>query len=207
MVHEQSKFPLSASNKNKEAEKRLLQKIAEGDRIAYTQMYTQYLPKIYQFIYRFTHQSKEITEEIVQDVFLSIWEKKETLVAVQNFDSYVFKIAKNKVLNSIKHQAFKDHLHQSFSQTLDTKHVNTESSIVYAEYHQTAIDAIKNLPEKRRIVFLLSTQVGLSLDEIAQKLGISKSRVKQQLYEAKDYIKQYLHKNAEWLIAIAIYFK
>ena len=182
----------------------LLQKVSQGDRAAYTLLYTRYLPILYQYFYKFTNQSHETTEEILQEVFLVIWEKKETLVAVKSFEGYVYTIAKNKLLNLVKHQDFKKRLHHNFGTTIDSSHTSTEKNLLYAEYHKTALKAIDNLPEKRKEIFLLSTQGGLSLDEIADKLGISKSRVKQQLYTAKDYIKKYLHKNAEWLIVLLL---
>ncbi|MFP5041874.1 RNA polymerase sigma factor [Parasediminibacterium sp. JCM 36343] len=188
-------------------ERLLLQQVSQGSREAYTTLYSHYLPILYKYIYRFTRQSHETTEEILQEVFLIIWEKKETLVAVNSFEKYVYKIAKNKLLNLIKHQDFKKRLHQNFGHTQDSAHTNTEKHLQYAEYHATALKAINNLPEKRREVFLLSTQGGLSLDEIAGQLAISKSRVKQQLYTAKEYIKQYLHDNAEWLIVALFYAK
>ncbi len=182
----------------------LLQLVAQGDREAFSKLYVHYLPILYHYIYRFTKQSKEITEEILQDVFLIIWEKKEVLIAVNSFEKYVYTIAKNKLLNLLKHQDFKNKLHLNFSASKDLFESNTEKGILYDEYHKIALQAIDKLPEKRKEVFLLSTQGGLSLDEIASHLGISKSRVKQQLYSAKDYIKKYLTENAEWLLVLIL---
>jgi len=185
----------------------LLQKVAQGDRMAYSTLYQRYISGLYDYIFRFTKQSKELTEEIVQEVFLSIWEKKENLVAVQNFDSYLYRIAKNKLLNLLKHQAYKQQLHIMFGNTIDAVDNKTENALAYTEYLKTAKRAINQLPEKRRMIFLLSTQHGLSLDEIAEQMQLSKSMVKKHLYTAKEYIKQYLQDNAEWLLTIAILIK
>lgn len=185
----------------------LLQKISQGDRAAYTTLYQQYLPGLYQYVFSFTKQSKELTEEIIQEVFLSIWEKKENLLAVQTFDSYLYRIAKNKLLNLLKHQEHKQQLHTSFGNTQSFVENKTENNLAYREYLKTAQLAINRLPEKRRIVFLLSTEQGLSLDEIAVQMNISKSMVKKQLYAAREYIKQYLQDNAEWLLTIIILVK
>lgn len=188
-------------------ERLLLQKIAQGDRVAYTILYQQYLPGLYQYIFSFTKQSKELTEEIIQEVFLSIWEKKETLLAVQTFDSYLYRIAKNKLLNFLKHQEHKQQLHISFGNSQSLVENKIENNLAYNEYLKTAKRAIDKLPPKRRLVFLLSTEQGLSLDEIAEQMQISKSMVKKQLYAAREYIKQYLQDNAEWFLTIAILIK
>ena len=182
-----------------EGEVELLQRVSIGDRNAYAQLYTHYLPKLYHYLYRFTKQSHETTEEIVQEVFLTIWEKRETLIGINSFERYLYITSKHKVLNLLKHEDYKNKLHISFCRTQDSAHSNTEKGILYDEYHKIALQAINNLPVKRKEVFLLSTQEELSLDEIAKHLGISKSRVKQQLYEGKNYIKKFLHKNSGWL--------
>lgn len=187
-----------------EREAELLLSVSKGDRGAYTQLYAHYLPKLYQFIYRFTKQSQETTEEILQEVFLTVWEKRATLITVNSFEKYIYTISKNKFLNLLKHEQYKNKLHFSFGSTREQSNNNTEKGILYEEYHKIALRAIDNLPEKRKEVFLLSTQDELSLDEIAKRLDISKSRVKQQLYEGKNYIKNYLNKNAGWLTVLII---
>ncbi len=185
----------------------LLQKIAQGDRAAYTTLYQHYLPSLYQYIFRFTKQSKELTEEIIQEVFLSIWEKKENLLAVKSFDSYLYRIAKNKLLNLLKHQEYKQQLHTTFGEIQTNTENKIEYNLAYNDYLKIAQRAIDKLPTKRRLVFLLSTQQGLSLDEIAEQMHISKSMVKKHLYAAREYIKQYLQDNAEWLLTISLLIK
>jgi len=192
-------IPNSFSN---EDEKLLLQKISEGDRKAYAILHSRYQPTLYQYILRFTNQSKSITEEIVQEIFIHIWEKRTTLLAIRNFDAYLKKAAKNKLLNHLKHHEFKERLHQQFSNRLSVSKSLVEEDALYNDYHKIALHAIQQLPEKRKLIFLLSTEEDLSLAEIAGLLQISKSRVKQQLYRGTAFIKDYLRKNAEWLLFI-----
>ena len=50
-------------------------------------------------------------------------------------------------------------------------------------------NAIEQLPEKRRLIFRLSRQEGLSNDEIANKLGISKKTVENQITHAIKFLR------------------
>ena len=84
-------------------EERLLRMAAQGDREAFADLYRKYLDSLYKFVYLFT-RSVGTAEEIVQEVFIRIWERHELLSEVQSFRSYLFRAAKNRMLNYIRHR-------------------------------------------------------------------------------------------------------
>jgi len=53
---------------------------------------------------------------------------------------------------------------------------------------------VKRMPEKRREIYQLSRNEGLSYKEIAQQLGISENTVDSQIRKALDYLKENLRK-------------
>jgi RNA polymerase sigma-70 factor (ECF subfamily) len=55
-------------------------------------------------------------------------------------------------------------------------------------------EALGQLTEKRKEIFLLRMEENLSLDEIAARLSISKNVVKKQLYAAIASIRDYIHR-------------
>lgn len=176
----------------------LLRALAEGDRPAYTRLYSGYLDSLTQYVFLFT-ADRAAAEEIVQDTFLRIWEKRATLGELESFKAWLFRVAKNLTINHIRREQVRTkalaHVQQqSLAQpnSLDTAH--------QADYHRiraTLREAIERLPKKRKQVFLLSTEEGLSLDEIAAHMGISKNVVKKQLYEAYDFVRDYLARHGE----------
>lgn len=181
----------------------LLQQVAAGDRKAFTQLYTGWLNNVYDYVYCFT-RSAETTEELVQEIFIKVWEHREKLTAVRSFKSYLFRIAKNSVIDHIRHQQVKHKVLQSISQQTTEAHTETEQQVYYADYYNIAREAIEQLPEKRKLIFQLSTQEGLSHDEIASRLSISKSVVKKQLYAAFDFVRQYLYQQGELSLCLLI---
>ncbi len=179
----------------------LLQLVLAGDMDAFTSLYLHYYPRLYRFIY-FINQQHEDTEEILQDVFLKIWDKRESLCSVRSFEDYLFRMAKNRLVDLVrKSQSGLKAIHhlRPVEQELNSP---TEEAVAYREYHRLAREAITRLPEKKRTVFLMSAEDGLSLDEIAARLNISRSAVKKHLHTATVQIKAYLRSNAEWTVGV-----
>jgi RNA polymerase sigma factor (sigma-70 family) len=177
----------------------LLKRISEGDWGAYTDLFKHYLPKLSQYIYPFANQSREDTEEVIQEVFLKIWEKRETLIQIRSFDNYLFRMAKNKLVDLLGKQKSIRNLHITYFESRGMSHTHPEQKLQYAEYYSMAHRAIDQLSPKLQAVFLLSSQEEMSLDDIAKKLDLPKETVKKRLYLASTSVKNYLRVNAEWL--------
>ena len=186
-------------------ESELLQQTANGDWDAYTILFNHYLPKLSQYIYPLTSQSREDTEEIIQEVFLKIWEKKESLVAIRCFDGYLFKMAKNRLLDMLAGQKKLHTKHKGYALIRPTSHQDPEQAIIYTEYYEAARTAIDSLSPKLKTVFLMSTEQDLALDEIASTLSLPKETVKKRLYLASNAIRSYLYSKTGLAKLILVY--
>ncbi|HMU46137.1 MAG TPA: RNA polymerase sigma-70 factor [Chitinophagaceae bacterium] len=178
-------------------EKGLLMQAAAGDRDAFTKLYSSHIDHAFRFIFLFT-KSKEETEEILQEVFVKIWEKRENLAGVESFKNYLFRAAKNKLISQVRHIQIR---HRVLSEIKRNKSIGIENAnyeIDYKAYYQIVQEAIEKLPPKRKLIFRMNIENGLSHDEIAEQLKVSKSFVKGQLYKSYDFVKQYLFKHGEF---------
>ena len=72
----------------------------QGHSAAFEEIYSRYWFKIYRIAFNQTG-NKEEAEELVQDVFLSIWNRRETIV-INNLDLYLVISIKNKVYDLIR---------------------------------------------------------------------------------------------------------
>lgn len=188
-------------------ERDLMDRCAGGDRDAYANLYTGYLSALMKYMFLFT-KSRELSEEIVQDVFVKIWEKKEGLLTVHSFQAYIFKTAKNQLLDHMRKEQSQSRFFTLSGPFEEACEEQADDNLIYGQYYQLAQDAINLLPEKRKQVFELKTREELSLDEIAERLAISKSVVKKQLYAATGFVKDYLRKHGEITadVVILMYF-
>lgn len=182
-------------------ERLLLQHVSDGNAQAYVQLFEKYLPLLSNFLFPFAKQCEVETEDIIQDIFLKIWEKRETLIAIRSFDRYLFRMAKTRVIDLLRHQQVKRRFRTRYAEMKEpaTPATGPEDILQYAHYNAAAQKAIDSLTPKLREVFALSTEKDLSLDEIAEKLSISKDAVKKRLYTANAAIKNYLKEYGEWL--------
>ena len=79
----------------------LLLQVAEGDEKAFSSLYYKYHHRLGIYLYQLT-SSRPFAEEILQDVFCKVWEKRDQLPAIENFQAWLFTISKNQALNSLR---------------------------------------------------------------------------------------------------------
>jgi RNA polymerase sigma-70 factor (ECF subfamily) len=85
-------------------EKELLQGVAEGNELAFGQLFHNWRDKLYFFILRIV-DSSSITEDLVQDVFVKIWVNRETLSTIENFGAYLYTMARNEAISGMRRKA------------------------------------------------------------------------------------------------------
>ncbi len=174
-------------------EKELVKKLKEGDSFAFEVLFYKYRNKIKGFAVRLVPAQVD-PEEIVQEVFVKLWLKKESVDPEKDFQSYLFSIAKNLVLDHLKSAVNRrlyfvgEHFQQDLMTDDDTENSLPEDA---EEKLQKLIDEI---PERRREIFCLSRFEGLSYKQIAEKLGISENTVDSQIRNALTFLRKEFRK-------------
>lgn len=188
-------YRMSALEHNSE-EIQLIEGLVKGDRTAYRILYSNYLYRLHQFVLPFTGNDTQQTDEIVQDVFVKIWEKRTRLGHVKSFESYLFRMAKNQLIDLLKQR--KARLTMQVQNSHEVYSTSAHENLVYEEYVKSAQAIIEELSPQRKRIFLMRTQNEMSIAEIATVLKISKSAVKKQLYESIHIVKKRLSKEHDW---------
>ena len=183
-------------------EQELLVKLAEGDEYAFEQLYLTYSPKIYSKILQLVKQT-EVAEEILQDVFVKIWEKRETLDNQKSFKSFLYTIAKNLVVDLFRRAALDRQMlekfiidHTELYYPLDNlDDPGSESKAIL----QKALDT---LPPQRKKIYTLIKLEGNSYHEVAELMGISTSTINDHVVKATKSLKAHFDKNDVLLVAL-----
>jgi RNA polymerase sigma-70 factor (ECF subfamily) len=176
-------------------EKELVEKLKGGDTFAFEVLFYKYRNKIKGFATRIVPTQID-PEEIVQEVFVKIWLSKELLDPGKNFQSYLFSIAKNLVLDHLKSAVnrrlyfVETHFQQDLLPDEETDVTHPE------ELEQQIMGLLKQIPERRREIFCLSRFDGLSYKQIAEKLGISENTVDSQIRNALSFLRKEFRKMA-----------
>ncbi|MEM6264822.1 MAG: RNA polymerase sigma-70 factor [Bacteroidota bacterium] len=164
------------------------QEIKNGNRRAFEEVFRLYYEPLCRFCLRFL-QSQEEAEEVVQDLFVAFWEKKNELELTVSIKSYLYRAARNRSLNVIKHQQVKDRY--VGETTFLMRHSYEEVSFT-SELEAAIAKGIDALPERCREIFLLSRHEGLKYREIADLLGISPKTVEVQMSKALKSLREHL---------------
>lgn len=149
----------------------LLEKMAEGKTAALEELMRRHEPRVFQFALKMV-KSSELAQEISQDVFLKIWEKRAALTTIDSLSAWLFSLAKNQSLNSLKETARRYAHEEKYAAALQEQ-IDGEAEVQYNELKKNAASLIEQLSPQRRIIFRLKVEQGLSTNEIAEKLNLS----------------------------------
>jgi len=134
------------------------------------------------------------SQDIVQQVFVSIWEKRESLAIHTSLNGLLYKAVYNACLNRIKQQKIRtNHANEVQRNSETSMQVET---IQQKELTKKIEDAIGRLPEQCARIFKMSRFDHLKYQEIADKLGLSVKTVENQMGKAlklmRENLKDYL---------------
>ncbi len=172
-------------------EKELFAALADGDEAAFRQIYHHYKKRLIPFVFKMT-RSEDTTEELVQEIFIQLWLSHASFKTVQYPTSYIFNLAANKTLNHLKKMANNASLVKQAAYYQSEWSTNTEDTIAFNESQAMINIAVDALPSQRQLIYRLSREDGVSLEEIAQRLDISRSTVKNQLGHALRTVREFL---------------
>ena len=156
---------------------------------AFESLYQVFGRKLYTFALSLCRQ-KEDAEEIVQEVFLKVWERRHLLDEDQNFDGYLYSIARNMVYNKARRRVYEFAFTEYIAATGERTACLTEEAVAYQDLLKLLEETCAALPPMRRQVFVMSRVEGKSNSEIAQLLHTSNSNIENHLNKALKAIKE-----------------
>ena len=137
---------------------------------------------------------------LVHEVFVSLWEKFDTLPSDINYKSYLYTAVRNRSLNYIRDRK----KHVMLENVAEQQLAEANDPMVAAELEREIEMAIASLPEKCRMVFELSRSEGLKYAQIAEKMEISVKTVEAQMSKALSVLRERLKEFISLLIFLFI---
>ena len=162
-----------------------ISQLVRGSYKSFTVIYEHFAPQLYSFVFNLTH-SKSRSKDIVQETFLKIWEKRDEINETLSFRSYLFTIAKNRLLNEIRDQVrnplFTDYIEVAlYDEEVDS---GVESKIDFDNFNKHVQETKQKLTLRQRQIFELNKEGGIPIKEIAEELSISEQVVRNHLSAA-----------------------
>lgn len=186
---------MSLSN-DQNADFELVTALRGGCRISFKSLYIKYSGRIYYVAKRF-RVSHEEAENVVQDVFMKIWEKKDSLNPELSFKAYIQTIAKNEMLKAIRKAALEHAQQHYLTHTPGNNSCATEEMTGFSELTTMYHEVINRLSGRRRQIFLLNRESGLSVDEIARMTELSVRTVENHIFQATRIVRNELREQMD----------
>lgn len=169
----------------------LLAEVGKGDEAAFTTLFDLYRPNIYTTALRITND-EWAAEEILQDTFVKVWINRAELRAVDNFDAWLYTVARNITYNAIKRtRKEKEHFNELAKDSITLFYPEADYKVQESEFKHILDQAIKRLPAKQQATYRLIKEQNLKREQAASELQVSPETVKWNLDQAMRSIRAY----------------
>ncbi len=175
----------------KQSDSELADKIKSGQLKAFDQLYERYSQNLYRFA-RSLLKNHEDAEEVVQEVFYRVWNKRKDLSVRKSFQSFLFTIAYNVIIDQLRKRV-KDQKYEQFLVNQAQRNlINSEDDLEFQDLKNEVEYAIYELPQKRKQIYQMSREEGLSYKEIADRKQIKIKTVENHINLALRHIRKRL---------------
>ncbi len=162
---------------------------------SYKELFNSWYTPLCRMIYRII-KNQDQTEDIVQDVYIKLWEKRDSLKINTSLKAYLYRAALNNAYTYLEKNKRYPKLSIETTDFIIPTHSNTIDDLKAAELETKINQTLLLLPPACREVFILSRQEEMSYKEIAETLEISVKTVENQMGKAlktfREELKMYI---------------
>jgi RNA polymerase sigma-70 factor, ECF subfamily len=179
------------SNKDISNELELVKSVRQGDIVAFKKIFEMYYEPLC-IAASDILGSVDMGKDAVQEVFCGIWERRENWGIEGPLKPYLYRSVCNRAITYIKKdKKYREAMERYtwFMSTDDVMGLHTDEP---DEFNSRVWKAIRKLPRRRKLIFLLHKVHGLSYREIAESLDISVKTVDNQMWQALRFLRDAL---------------
>ncbi len=164
--------------------------------VLFSGIFREHEQPLFQLATRLT-KSEQIAKDIIQDVFLKLWEHRDSLDEIVNMRAWLYRLTENRIIDFLRKAAADNRLKKNMWQQI--RQINNEAELFVAakEYSQIMQKAISSLPPQRKLIYQLNKEEGMNYQEIANELHISRHTVKNQLFTAMQSVRDFISRNTK----------
>jgi RNA polymerase sigma-70 factor (ECF subfamily) len=168
----------------------LILRSQRGDEQAMGEIYDRYKRPLFNLAYRYTFDPAT-AEDLLQDIFIKIFTHLKDVQKDDTFVAWMYRIAINTCYSFLRHRRSRD------GQMIALSEIEGKKEEAVYDDHEDSLakpldEALRELPERLRAVFLLHDVQGYKHGEISRMLGVSVGTSKSQLFKARMRIREWL---------------
>jgi RNA polymerase sigma-70 factor (family 1) len=179
----------------------LLQQLKQGSEPAFNALYRLHSKMLLSNI-RNLVKDQEVAKELLQDLYLKVWENRETIDTDKSFKSFLFTIGRNMVYDYLRRVSLDKKAKLELLAGALEFYSHAEEDLDFKESKEVLQMAVNALPPQRRQIYTLSKLEGKSHHEISHQLGISISTVNNHMVKANKEVRFFLFRNRDLAIIL-----
>lgn len=160
----------------------LLQRVAQGDRVAFTQLYDMLSPRVFGLILRVLVDRSQ-SEEVLQEVFLEVWQSASRFAPNKGQGrTWVLTIAHRRAVDRVRSsQSSSDRDIRVGYRDLGVAHDTVAEHVELRLEAEKVNRALETLPDAQREALTLAYFGGYSQSEIAALVGAPLGTIKTRM--------------------------
>lgn len=177
----------------KTEEKLLLSALGNSNRKAFAMLYNLYAGKCLHFVQSIV-KDEDVAKDITHDIFVKVWIKRDVVSKVDNFSSYLFKMVRNAVMDSLESAVVQRRFLSESLAVSNELCSFVDEKISLDELQRLIFKTVSQMPKQRQKIFMLSRFKGIPNMRIAQMLGLNPRTVENHITNALSDLKVSLSK-------------
>jgi len=166
--------------------------LMQGNKEMFLALYKKYYHTLL-FIGLKEMKDAQLVKDTIQQLFLYLWEKRETIHEARNIKSYLITSFLRKLTADWKKSKQTDVLQVVWNSYPEDPQPNPEEKLIKKDEQghlfKLLMDRINELPHRQKELIVLRFYEGLSFDEIVQRTGLSHRTVYNKIHEGLKKLK------------------
>lgn len=159
----------------------LLLRISEDDHQAFDTLFERYWESLYRSaLARLGDEA--IAQDIVQEIFIKIWQRRETLVINTSLESYLHSAVRLSVISHFRSAKVNETQLQDALQRMNILEQAIADHTDYLSMEKTLAYEVSHMSETLQRIYQLRTE-NYSIKDIASELGLAEQTVKNYISE------------------------
>lgn len=161
--------------------------IKNGERLAFEELYDRYKRPL--VAYTLKKVFDEVAEDLVHDLWVKIWEKRDIIEIKGTVVAYLFKAARNKIIDHMAHSAVSRKYVDAVEQFAIHDYDGNTDYRLREEFFLKQIQSLLDKYGPKANLIVRMRLEGYKNDEIAEELNLSEKTIRNQYSSIIKYLK------------------
>ena len=180
--------PMTEDSRDAREDALLIERIAQGDRLAMHALFARHRLRVFRFVLRFT-RDEAAAEDVLADVFLDVWRQAGRFEGRSAVSTWLLSIARFKALSHVR-QRTEAPLDEDYAAAIIDEADDPEINIAKRDKGAVLRKCIEKLSSEHREMIELVYYHEKSVEDVAKIVGIPAATVKTRLFYARQKLSE-----------------